>query len=359
MNLKVKREVLNGLVSKAQKVAKVNPHIALTTFVQLESDGEILSISGYDGMNYYLFKVKNKGEKAKFVFNADAFFRLFSKTTSEFIELKDEESFISFKGNGLYKLNKEIDKSTEEQITINFPDVTLKKGQKIKTDIFSKTVARVLPGISEDQSPVYLTGVLGRADRFLATDPNRSVMVQIKLIKGEVLFSAEFLKMVSLFDSASFEFEVVDKDGISYCVASSSDGYIIGSQVLGKSDFPASELDNIFNLPQESSLVVKKDDLLSVIDRFSVFADRIGEQGVIVMVSKDGLILKKDNIGEEIIKVSNVIKFKPYQCSTDILRLKKLIESADTEKLTFVFGNDNFLIFKYDNTQLLLSTIEE
>lgn len=357
--LKVKREVLGGLVSKAQKVAKVNPHIALTTFVQVESDGELLSVSGFDGMNYYLFKVKNKGEKAKFTFNADVFFRLFSKTTSEFVELKDEDSFISFKGNGSYKLNKEIDKSTEEQIVIDFPDVKLKKGQKVKTKDFAKTVLRVLPGVSEDQSPVYLTGVLAKSDKFLATDPNRSVMVQSKLVKGEILFSVEFLKMVSLFDSASFDFEVIEKDGITYCIASSTDGYVIGSQVLGKNDFPFTEIDNILKLSQDSSLVIKKDDLLSVIDRFSVFADRIGEQGVQIIVSKEGLILKKENIGEEIIKVSDIVNLKAYQCSTDILKLKKLIESADTEKLTFVFGHDNFLIFKYDNTQLLLSTIEE
>lgn len=359
MELKVKTEDLGKLVSKAQKVAKANPHIDLTTYVEIEADGKVLSVSGYDGMNYYKFKSEVETQVAKFVFRAESFFKLFSKTTSKEVLLKDEGTHILFSGNGSYKLDKEIDKSTDEAISIKFPEIVIKKKTKIKTAEFAKVTARVLSGVSEEQAPIHLTGILGREDKFLATDPNRSVMVEANLIKEKVLFSVEFTKIVALFDSAEFSFGTVETDGIKYYLAESEGGYVVGSQVLGVEEFPADAIDDIFKQPVEATAVVDKSALLSVIERFTIFADRIGEQGVEIAVTKDGLILRKENIGEEIIPLKDMNNFKPYQCRTDILRLKKLIDNADTSELTFMFGNPSFVIFKYDNTKLLLSTAQE
>lgn len=359
MELKVKTEELAKLISKAQKAAKIIPDIALTTYLQIESDGTSLSVSGFDGLNYYKFKQKVKAAKALFVLKADIFFKLFSKTTSKEILLKDEESHILFKGNGSYKLDKEIDQSTDEGIRIKFPEAKPKKFYTIKTADFASAMERVFPGVAEVQTPIYLTGILAREDNLLATNDVRSVRVDTKLVKEKILFSVEFTRIVALLESESFKFGTVEADGVKYYVASADDGFVQGSQVLGLKEFPAEIIDGIFETKMEASAKVNKAELIDVVDRFAIFADRIGEQGVEIAVTKDGLVLRKENIGEEIIPLKEMQKFKPYQCRTDILRLKKLIEKADTTDLTFVFGNDQFVIFKYDNAQLLLSTAQE
>ena len=218
---------------------------------------------------------------------------------------------------------------------------------------------RVLPGISEVQTPIYLTGVLARKNTLTAATEVRGIQVDTKLFKEDVLLSAEFIKIVQSFEAKEFAFGIVEKDKIEYCIASCDDGYVVGAQVLGLNEYPAEQLDAVFGLSTDIQAKLKKADLIAVIDRFSIFADRIGGQGVEIAVNKNSLILRKEDIGEELIPLKNIKNFKPYSCKTDILVLKKLIEKADTEELIFIFGEEQFLMFQYENTKLLLSTTQE
>lgn len=359
MQLKVKIEELKDLVGRSQKAARIIPEILMTTFLQIEVKNKVLSLSGFDGMNYFKFMQKTENPDSIFVVKADIFFKIFAKTTSKEIILEDKENYILYKGNGSYKLDKEIDKSTDEIITINFPEIKLTKSYKIKTSEFTKSMERVLPGVSEVQVPIFLTGVLGRKDKLTAATEVRGIQVSAKLFKESVLLSPEFIRIVQSFKSKDFSFGVVEKDEVDYCIASCNDGYVIGAQVLGLKEYPSEPLDSVFNIPTDTQAKVKKSDLIAVIDRFSIFADRIGGQGVEIAVNKNSLILKKEDIGEELIPLKDVKNFKPYSCKTDILVLKRLIEKADTENLIFIFGEEQFLMFQYENTKLLLSTTQE
>lgn len=359
MQLKIKTEELKDLVSKAQKAARIIPEILMTTFLQIEVKNKVLSLSGFDGMNYFKFMQKTENANSLFVVKADIFFKIFAKTTSKEVVLEDKDNYILYKGNGQYKLDKEIDKSTDESIIINFPDIKLTKPYKIKTLEFIKSMERVLPGVSEVQLPIFLTGVLGRKDKLTAATEVRGIQVYAKLFKDDVLLSPEFIGIVQSFKEKEFSFGVVEKDGVEYCIANCSDGYVIGAQVLGLKDYPAKQLDEVFGISTDTQAKVKKSDLIAVIDRFAIFADRIGGQGVEIAVNKNSLILKKEDIGEELIPLKDVKNFKPYSCKTDILVLKRLIEKADSEELIFIFGEEKFLMFQYENTKLLLSTTQE
>ena len=359
MQLKIKTDELKDLVAKAQKAAKIIPEILMTTFLQVEVKDKVLSLSGFDGMNYFKFKQKTDNSDSLFVVKADIFFKIFAKTTSKEIILEDKDNYILYKGNGSYKLDKEIDKSTDEMIVINFPEVELKKSYKIKTEDFSKSMERVLPGVSEVQTPIFLTGVLARKEKLTAATEVRGIQVNIKLFKEDVLLSPEFIRIIQSFKAKEFSFGIVEKDNIEYCIATCNDGYVVGAQVLGLKDYPATQLDSVFGISTDTQAKVKKSDLIAVIDRFSIFADRIGGQGVEIAVDKNSLILRKEDIGEELIPLKEIKNFKPYSCKTDILVLKRLIEKADTENLIFVFGEEQFLMFQYENTKLLLSTTQE
>lgn len=359
MQLKVKTEELKDLVAKAQKATRIIPEILMTTFLQVEVKNKVLSLSGFDGMNYFKFMQKTDNSDSLFVVKADIFFKIFSKTTSKEIVLEDKDNYILYKGNGAYKLDKEIDKSTDEMITINFPEIKLTKSYKIKTEDFSKSMERVLPGVSEVQTPIFLTGILSRKDKLTAATEVRGIQVEAKLFKENVLLSPEFIKIVQSFKAKEFSFGVVEKDKVEYCIASCNDGYVIGAQVLGLKEYPAEQLDKVFNISTDTQAKVKKSDLIAVIDRFSIFADRIGGQGVEIAVDKNSLILRKEDVGEELVALKDIKNFKPYSCKTDILVLKRLIEKADTENLIFIFGEEQFLMFQYENTKLLLSTTQE
>jgi len=359
MQLKIKTEELKDLVGRAQKATRIIPEILMTTFLQIEVKNKVLSLSGFDGMNYFKFMQKTENTDSLFVLKADIFFKIFAKTTSKEVILEDKDNYVLYKGNGQYKLDKEVDKSTDENIIINFPDVKLTKSYKIKTSEFIKSMERVLPGVSEVQIPIFLTGVLGRKDKLTAATEVRGIQVATKLFKDDVLLSPEFIGIVQSFKEKEFSFGIVEKEGIEYCIANCSDGYVIGAQVLGLKDYPAKQLDEVFGISVDTQAKVKKADLISVIDRFAIFADRIGGQGVEIAVNKNSLILKKEEIGEELISLKDVKNFKPYSCKTDILVLKRLIEKADSEELIFIFGEEQFLMFQYENTKLLLSTTQE
>lgn len=359
MQLKIKTEEFKDLVGRAQKATRIIPEILMTTFLQIEVKDKVLSLSGFDGMNYFKFMQKTENSDSVFVVKADIFFKIFAKTTSKEIMLEDKDNYILYKGNGSYKLDKEIDKSTDEDIRINFPALNLTKEYKIKTAEFIKSMERVLPGVSEVQTPIFLTGVLGRKDKLTAATEVRGIQVSANLFKQDVLLSPEFIRIVQSFKNKEFGFGVVTNEGVDYCIASCNDGYVIGAQVLGLKEYPAEQLDSVFSVSTDTQAKVKKADLISVIDRFAIFADRIGGQGVEIAVNKNSLILRKEDIGEELIPLKDVKNFKAYSCKTDILVLKRLIEKADAENLTFVFGEEQFLMFEYENTKLLLSTTQE
>lgn len=359
MQLKIKTEEFKDLVNRAQKAVKIIPEILMTTFLQIEVKNKVLSLSGFDGMNYFKFMQKTGNSDSIFVVKADIFFKIFAKTTSKEIILEDKDNYILYKGNGQYKLDKEIDKSTDEDIRIEFPQLSSGKTYKIKTDEFTKAMERVLPGVSEVQTPIFLTGVLGRKDKLTAATEVRGIQVEANLFKQDVLLSPEFIRIVQSFKSKDFSFSVVTKEAVDYCIAGCEDGYVIGAQVLGLKEYPAEPLDSVFNIPTDTQAKVKKSDLIAVIDRFAIFADRIGGQGVEIAVNKNSLILRKEDIGEELLPLKEVKNFKSYSCKTDILVLKRLIEKADTEDLTFIFGEEQFLMFQYENTKLLLSTTQE
>lgn len=359
MQLKIKTEELKDLVGRAQKAARIIPEILMTTFLQIEVKNKVLSLSGFDGMNYFKFIQKTENEDSLFAVKADMFFKIFSKTTSKEISLEDKENYILFKGNGSYKLDKEIDKSTDEPIILKFPELKLTNEYKIKTVDFKKAMNRVLPGVSEVQTPIFLAGVLGRKDKLTAATEIRGIQVEVNLFNQDVLLSPEFVKIIQSFKDEYFSFGTSITEGVEYCIASCIDGYVIGAQVSGIKDYPAEQLDNVFNISTDTQAKFKKSDLISVIDRFAIFTDRIGGQGVEIAVNNDSLILRKEEIGEELIPLKDVKNFKSYSCKTDILVLKKLIEKADTEELTFIFGENQFLMFQYENTKLLLSTTQE
>ena len=101
MELKIKTETLQDMVSKSIQCVSNNKLIPITSLMNIKVKNNVLTLTTTDSTNYFYVTSDDKFdcEDVEFSILADTFVKLIQKTTSKEVILSVKDSIFEVKGN--------------------------------------------------------------------------------------------------------------------------------------------------------------------------------------------------------------------------------------------------------------------
>lgn len=359
--MKIKTETLQKMVSKAIQGSSNNKNLPLTSLIGIEAKGDILTLTTTDGSN--TFKVNQNIEvdgqiavsnEFYTIVNAETFSKLVGKTTKEFITLENTENYLEVTGNGTYKLEIAIN---EEGEMVRFPEV--KNIEKEPEEIDMKSLKEALEisksSVAKTMEVPCLTGYYIGTDKIISTDRQLVCDLKKELVKEPLLISSEMAELLKLVDEEKVNLLKEDNNLIFYTDTIT----ISGKELEGKEIYPVQAIEGLTKLEYSNNIKVNRMELLSVLDRLSLFISDYDKNGVHLAFTKEALLVKSQKSNAQELIDGKCTCEEEYNVLVDIEMLKNQLESLQEENVTIYFGQDKSIELKEKDTILVLSLLEK
>ena len=362
--MKIKTELLQQMISKAIKGASNNNMIPITSLIGIQVKNEQLILMTTDGSNQLRINEKieldpmyGKADLQEFytIVNADTFSKLVGKTTKEFIELENKENYLEVIGNGTYKLELAVNEDGE---MVKFPEIKDIQGEELSLnlEILQEQIRTAKASVAKTMEVPCLTGYY-ISNNTIATDRQMVCFIQNQEMREPLLISSEMAELLLLIDGAEI-LEIVKKDNelIFY-----TDKYTIyGKELEGKEMYPVTAIENLVALNYKNSVKVKKEEILNVLDRMSLFVTDYDKGGVYLDFTEAGLIIRSQKSNaEEIIEIQNTLEpDERFNCLVDIEMLKSQIETVSTDIVEIWYGQEKSIKIVDGKCSLIISLLD-
>lgn len=355
--MKIKTTILQEMVAKAIKGASDNKMIPITSLIGIQVTNDTITLMTTDGSNH--LRVSQKIETDPMtgpsnfytIVNADTFAKLVSKTTTEFITLENKENCLEIKANGNYKLEIPINEDGE---IIQFPTFILNSETSIELSIEKLknilTTAKV--SIAKTMDIPCLTGYY-IADKVVTTDREMMCCINDKIIDKPILVSSEVAELLQLLSGTT----VLLKQEDNKLLFETPTITIYGKQLEGLEMYPVKAVEGLTNLTYSACVSVKKQDLLDVLDRMSIFVGDYDKNGIYLSFIEDGLQLRsqKSNATEVIAVDRDANKdFVPFSCLISIEMLKSQIQINSSDLVKLYYGQERSIQIVDGNTTMII-----
>lgn len=360
--MKIKTSILQEMVSKAVKGASNNKMIPISSFIGIELEEVLdkchLSLTTTDGSNQLLIDKEVENTKEFYsVVDVDRFSKLVAKTTSEFIELNNKDNYLEFKGNGTYKLDIPVN---EEGEIVKFPLInidTTKESIKLSVEKLKSIISTLKVSVAKTMEVPCLTGYY-ISDKSVATDRQMMSYIKDSIIDEPILISSEMAELLQLLEGETVN--LLKEDNKLYFAADNI--LIYGKQLEGIDKYPVSQIEQLMSLNYKYSVKCKKQDLLNVLDRMSLFVGNYDKNGVILTFSTDGLeITSQESNATEIIELdmdANV-DYEEFSCLIDIEMLTSQVQKNISDTIEIHYGQAQSIILVEGNTTTFICLLEK
>lgn len=359
--MKIKTSILQEMVSKAVKGASNNKMIPISSFIGIEIKKGTLTLMTTDGSNQLRVSKKLEGDSVDFysVVDVDKFSKLVGKTTSEFIELNNKDNYLEFKGNGTYKLDIPVN---EEGEIVKFPSIGLEVIENEKTielpiEKLKSIITTLKVSVAKTMEVPCLTGYY-ISDKSVATDRQMMGYIKDSIIDEPILISSEMAELLQLLEGETVN--LLKEDNKLYFATDNI--LIYGKQLEGIDNYPVSQIEQLMSLNYKYSVKCKKQDLLNVLDRMSLFVGNYDKNGVILTFSNDGLqVTSQESNATEIIELdmdANV-DYEEFSCLIDIEMLTSQVQKNISDTIEIHYGQAQSIILVEGNTTTFICLLEK
>lgn len=365
MKFTVNTPVLQEMLSKAVKGASNDNQRPLTGLIAIELKDNVLTLITSSESNYlYVCREKTEGEDFYVVVPVEIFAKLVSKLTAEKTTLELQNNNLVITSGGKYTIEVSID---EEGELTRYPDpfsklpVSTAKQYKIKKStlglILAVNSASIADGeIAKDLPEVYTGYHL--YDSIVTTDTIKMCGIKIPVCDEPMLLRASTMKLTELFTEENLMINVVGND-VVIMAEGASDCIIVSKLMEDIEDFQIDALNNLLASEFESTCAVGKTKFLQILDRLSLFIDKLDDYGVYLTFTKDGLQMSnKKSSSEELLPYEASDNFKPYKCKVDIKMLIDQVKAAPGDLINLEYGNDTCLKFVDGNVTQLVALLD-
>lgn len=364
MKFTVATPVLQDMLSKAVKGASNDNQRPLTGLIAIELKNNLLTLITSSESNYlYVHRDKIEGEDFYVVVPVEIFSKLVSKLTADKTTLELQNDNLVITSGGKYTIEVSID---EEGELTRYPDPGSKlslenaKQYKVKKStlglILAVNSASIADGeVAKDLPEVY-TGY-HMSNSIVTTDTIKMCGIDIKICDEPMLVRASTMKLTELFTEENLEILIIDNT-IVIKSENGTDCCIISKLMDDIEDFQIDALNNLLALEFESKCSVSKTKLLQILDRLSLFIDKLDDFGVYLTFTKDGIRLaNKKSSSEEIIAYEASDNFNPFSCKIDIKMLIDQVKAAPGDLINIEYGNDVSIKFTDGNVTQLVALL--
>lgn len=335
MKITIKTTKLQYLLNRVGKCSSNNKMLPLTCMTCLMTDGNGNLLAITTSINDYCKALIdcNKDDSFNVTVSNDIFYRLVAKTTSENITLEVVDHHLLVTGNGKYTVDLPVDENGD-LIKFNLPvyHVVDEKGVLTASAlaIVSKTnKANLSNSLAE---PCYTGYYIG--EKILTSD--RSVICAT----NEYVFDTPILindRVMSILDT-DVKIGLNDTNEVIFF----GDDYTVYTKSMESiEDFNAEAIENLIDTSLDFKCNIKKQDLLTVLDRLSLFINEFDKNCLAISLASDSLTLSniKLNSSETIPVQAN----GSYKFNVDIEMFKKQVSVIDKDVFELQYGSDMFI----------------
>lgn len=329
--------IFKDMVTRAKKGASNNSILPITSMMAIELKDNKLTLITTDSTNY-LYVIQDNVEGPDFYVTvlADVFTQLISKTTSEKITLELKDNFLEVVGNGKYS----IEIPSENGEIIKFPDprndVELEPTDNIKLSAITSIINTAKPSLAVTmENPEYTNYYCG--EQVIATDTFMICCQDIKLWNTPRLISPQLMDLVALITAEDIEISTAD-DIILFSTPSCQ---VYGRTMAGLEDYSVEGITNLMNSTFQASCSVKKQDMLQLLDRLSLFVTKTDKNEVYLTFTEEGLqVSSKASSGVEVVKYVDNKGFQPFTCVIDIEMFTSEVKALKEDVINISYMNE-------------------
>lgn len=354
MKFAISTAKMNSILGKVSKGVGDSKVLPITHYIKLTLTAEDgLVVTATDSVNFITYrenKVEGSIKTGEVIVLADTLVKLAAKTTKNKLTFTLKKDHLEVKGNGKYT----IPVNTEDQ----FPTYEInKKGSK--TEIETKVLKKVFDineaAIATEMIMPELTG-FNVGDNVTTTDGVKMCINDMKVFKKERVLIPQ--PLAALLDTLSEEKVTIYKDGGKLLFSTESLD-IFGVELEGINDFP--DIAPLATMKHKNVAKVNRLHLLEVLDRMSIFVDKMDNYGVTLNFKKKKLVVSdlKENSSEEIeYKDGTKIK-EELEVTVSIVYLQELLDVMNQDTISLHFEEELPIKLSQDGIIQLLSTIDD
>ena len=360
--MKVKTEVLKELVSRVSVGVGDNKLIPITELLCIKAGSGNIQLESTDVNNYvFVFDGIDVHEDFEVTVYADQFIKLIGKITSEDITLViDNGNLVVRTDKGTYTIELPLDENGEP---IVYPDPrTEDKGTTYTVDakdiknaiqIAKASLATTL------ERPALTNYYVG--DSIFATDGCVVTEYKVKLFDKAVLMSAKLMDIISSITDDVFDVIVAD----DHITISSTDMEVYSKITDSASEYATDAVKQFISTKFDKWVKVRTADILSALDRISLFVDKYDNQAVRLVFDKNNIVVSNVKSGsEELVEITerkvdkNKKKFEPFEVFINVQMLTEQLKSYIGEVVTINYGTDFAISLSSENTTQIVSLME-
>lgn len=357
ISMKISTKLLQDMVSKAIKGAGNNKLIPITSLIGIEILEGKLVLKTTDGSNHLYITEKLEGDYSNFysIVNADMFAKLVSKTTSEYIELNNNESYLEFVGNGSYKL--EIPVNADGDI-IKFPQFNIREDivpQQISISGLKNMLTSAKVSVAKTMEVPCLTGYY-ISDKVVSTNREMVCLIEDGVSKEPILVSSYMAELLQLFEGTDLAF-VKEDNKLMFSTESIT---VLGKELEGKDIYPVAAVENLAKSTYDNLVVVNKQDLLNVLDRMALFVADYDKNGVYLHFTDKGLEVRSQKSNAvELLEIKSETSVVEFNCLADIEMLQSQVGAIIGDIVNIYYGQSTSIKIKEGNTTMILSLMQK
>lgn len=359
IKLKEKLDILNKAVGNN----KLIPITAMIGIKTAHTDKSKIILSTTDATNYLMgfVEVENtEGLELDVTITFDTFYKLISKTTTEFINVVDKEKYLEITANGTYKFDKLL---TEDGQYYKFKSKSITRDDNLVSYTVGKKDFEKIRKVNTSSlaQTLEIPAITGYyiGDKVISTDSFVMTQLTKNMMATPILLSSKVVDIASSLETEELKVEI---NGNEIMISSLEYG-LVSAVVDNVENYPVADLEALMSGSEfKGQSKIKLKDLLDAIDRLSLFVTAYDNQAInLDFVNENLLITSKSTNGVEKIALPNIGDNinDAFQCSINIDYLKKELSCIDADEVEIYFGNDNFVTFKTEEVVKYICTLEE
>ena len=359
--MKIATSKLQEALSKTIKAVGNNKLLPITSLIGIKLESTELTLTSTTGADYLYVKVPDiQGEDLEAVVEADKFYGLVSRTTTEFIELSVEFNAIKVVGNGTYLFNLVLD---ENGTPIKFPNpVAAFKGKSkeiVPASVFATMRDLVKPSLATTfEAPCY-TGYYV-SEEVIGTNSFKMAYWNKKVFKTAKLLSADVVDLLEVIGSDSIECSF----GATATVFKGNGCIIYDTQMAGIEDYQVQDIKAVVDSGYPISCSVSKAGLLAILERLSLFITKFDKNALRLTFTETGLqIQSKSSSGVEVIPYESPVDskvFKPFTTLISIEDLMQEVKAIPKDVISLHYGEDgSALKMTYDDLVIVVAFLDD
>lgn len=359
MELTIKTQTLQNLVSKSIQCVSNNKLIPITSLMNIKVKNNRLTLTTTDATNYFYVTCEDKFDCEDFETSviAELFTKLVLKTTSSEITLAIANGILEVRGNGTYKIEMPLD---ENGGVIKFPSKLPEMEPPVTGEIKLSTVNTILnynkPSLAISMELPSLTTYYC-ADKVVTSDQYKICSTGITMFENDsLLITSQFMELLG----------IMSEENINYYISSDCilfwDKYetVYAPRTEGIETFPINAINGLVESEFKSRCKLSRTAVEDVLSRLSLFVSPYDKKGIYLTFTKDGLMFSsKKSSGTELVPYITSENFSDFTCCIDVEMLKTQIAAQTGESVDMYYGFDRALKMVDKNITQIVAFMED